>query len=848
MLGEKDGRSTVRRLSQTTASGSNGSLNAIFEKEVIQSCNTGHWAGIWQLCAFASISGHPVRSIYPAKNALVRTDLHRTIAPRPSRQTGIEEYKIMWTKIGCYGKQNLQGWWKPNHFVPCVKRDLLQTLNERKATSKDDLPAGSDTTTNHKQRYLTLADFIVVRKDKKNKKKKHENARETETIENTAFVHSNQNSSPSRCSQEAGAKMAKNKLNEDKMMFSTTSSKGVRPDSLLNSSTSQEEKSITLADFLAKREDHTIKSSKQRATSNDRGSSDSREKDISPVGSILRHTCMNSRTTEWKSELPRQCNTETATAAEKQTTVTTANTSNRHQQTTVTTANIPNRHQQTTVTTANISNRHQQGLQRIKTSDDGALLVTSAKRAERTKKKTEVKMENIRDYFKPIANISTECDQKSVKPDQLQDAHKKDNVCQQLYVEPNMLPLSVRKRWYRKYGEALSSNRSRALNRDNAIIMENDSMVGIQRSTIKESLKESSERLTVLMDTCPRPSIKKYANLAAVKAVCTELTESPILSTQKASSVYQTTKHRILGDNEGDIVKRTAMQTYETLSKYMSIMQVYIHQNAYIMEDRGDKLANVVEDIYNLTTSQNFQQVINKHVEDKIGHLYKHALEYLDSERDRDTVTCLLTKITSVTFMANLEGVKNRKRIQKARDIVPAHIKAYQDIIAKFKCKENQTTSQQKAVLRKVKELKKKGDLRHSMSGRGRALKCEQNPNLVPVLEYEFGFGDFEERGGGGMEAHPRLTSGILYKAADNKTTMAHARETILATGPKDFSISLSSCYNYTQNYKKGTYEAKRHHEGKGVNAMISLHRAPKTAVVKDTVINAHYCSAAINF
>ena len=198
--------------------------------------------------------------------------------------------------------------------------------------------------------------------------------------------------------------------------------------------------------------------------------------------------------------------------------------------------------------------------------------------------------------------------------------------------------------------------------------------------------------------------------------------------------------------------------------------------------------------------------------------------------------------------MTKLHGVKSRKRIQKARDIVPSHIKAYQEIIAKAKDKGELSKAQQRAVLRKVMDLKRKGDLRHSMAGRGRMMKCEENPNLVPVMEYEFGCGDFAERGGGGLEAHPRLTSGILYKAADNKTTMALARETILATGPKDFTISLSSCYNYTENYKKGTFEAKRHHEGKGVNAMISLHRAPKTAVVKDLVVNAHYCSAAINF
>ncbi|CAG2211392.1 unnamed protein product [Mytilus edulis] len=106
----------------------------------------------------------------------------------------------------------------------------------------------------------------------------------------------------------------------------------------------------------------------------------------------------------------------------------------------------------------------------------------------------------------------------------------------------------------------------------------------------------------------------------------------------------------------------------------------------------------------------------------------------------------------------------------------------------------------------------------------------------------------YEQRGGGGMEAHSRLTNTIKYKSATNRTRMADARETVLAAGPPDFNISLSTCNNYTQNYRKGTYQAKQHHEGKNVNAMISLHSAPKTAVVKDTVVNAHYCSANINY
>ena len=44
------------------------------------------------------------------------------------------------------------------------------------------------------------------------------------------------------------------------------------------------------------------------------------------------------------------------------------------------------------------------------------------------------------------------------------------------------------------------------------------------------------------------------------------------------------------------------------------------------------------------------------------------------------------------------------------------------------------------------------------------------------------------------------------------------------------------------QNYREGTYQAKRHHSGKGVNACLSLHKPPRTGVeqfvIKFTLVN----------
>ena len=71
------------------------------------------------------------------------------------------------------------------------------------------------------------------------------------------------------------------------------------------------------------------------------------------------------------------------------------------------------------------------------------------------------------------------------------------------------------------------------------------------------------------------------------------------------------------------------------------------------------------------------------------------------------------------------------------------------------------------------------------------------------MLSHAFGECDVSECGGGGLEAHPRLTTGTLYRASGSATTMKRAREILLSYAPDGFKISLSSCYNYTEITEK---------------------------------------------
>ena len=154
-------------------------------------------------------------------------------------------------------------------------------------------------------------------------------------------------------------------------------------------------------------------------------------------------------------------------------------------------------------------------------------------------------------------------------------------------------------------------------------------------------------------------------------------------------------------------------------------------------------------------------------------------------------------------------------------------------------------TQQHRDTQRATAKMKEK-HFKVIAEGRGRKLKCEECPELAQYIEFAFGEGDRVFRGGGGLQADPRLLDTTLFKAADNATVMRHAKEIISKVRP-EFKISTSCLYTYTMNYGKGTKQAERHHHGKGVNANISLHKAPNTSH-HIYPINAHWSSTHVNY
>ena len=96
------------------------------------------------------------------------------------------------------------------------------------------------------------------------------------------------------------------------------------------------------------------------------------------------------------------------------------------------------------------------------------------------------------------------------------------------------------------------------------------------------------------------------------------------------------------------------------------------------------------------------------------------------------------------------------------------------------------------------------------------------------------------------MQEDPRLLNTNLYRAADNTTVMRLVQEMLLTIKP-GFTISTSCLCTYSNNYQKGTVQAKQHPHGRDINANVSLHKAPNTSE-KVHPLNTHWTLCHVNY
>jgi hypothetical protein len=437
--------------------------------------------------------------------------------------------------------------------------------------------------------------------------------------------------------------------------------------------------------------------------------------------------------------------------------------------------------------------------------------------------------DSFRSYFIPLKNSNNQ--------NNVEVSEASPNVTND---DEEVLPLNgPNLRWYFEKGVNALANVARTEARmNNQVVFEDSKRKGLVRGGVTGNLSENIELLLEKLSAAG--SNNQQNHLRAMLSIARFLMDNGyIVPTQKLAEMYKEIKSL----KESTRIESSRM--IEILSKHLNVAQVYIGRRGYTIENHGKEVMKLLDSVQGIEMSD--ESIVNMKVEEAIGDSYATTMDYLDSKRDRDTLKAVLTKITSINFMANIANVQDKRTFKRSRDIVTKNLQVFEEM--KREVDDLETSLSGEALRRKkyrTLQTMKLNNLRHVFKGRGRELKCEQLPDLAAILEYAFGEADRVNRAGGGLESHPRLIDTVLYRATDSNTVMKNARETILALAPKGFDICLSSCYNYTQNFRQGTYQAKRHHSGKGINACISLHKPPRTGV-EQFVVNLHWSTQNVN-
>ena len=280
------------------------------------------------------------------------------------------------------------------------------------------------------------------------------------------------------------------------------------------------------------------------------------------------------------------------------------------------------------------------------------------------------------------------------------------------------------------------------------------------------------------------------------------------------------------------------------LCKYFNISQVYIFDQAFIVQNSDGM--NLECCLQSISSAIDEDFIVKKRLEDRLQGVFKSMLQYVDTHRDKQVLKALIAEVSDIAFTAKLQGIQSRSGTRNAKQNVRNNLEKYQAIRTTSQIVRNDMTNrQQRQLTERIISTTKLKELRTIAPGRGRKLKYEKFPEMAAILEYAFGECDTKE-GGGGLEAHPRLTNETMYRTSDNVTSMRKAREILLAFAPDGFHISLSACYNYTENYRSGSAQAKRHHEGENVNAKVSLRKPPRTGV-EQLIVNLHWSTTNVN-
>ena len=146
-------------------------------------------------------------------------------------------------------------------------------------------------------------------------------------------------------------------------------------------------------------------------------------------------------------------------------------------------------------------------------------------------------------------------------------------------------------------------------------------------------------------------------------------------------------------------IKTMSLTFFETLSKHLPICQIYLGKKAYVIEDRMQEVSIVSAAVDILLKDPYF--IVSNYIKNRIGHIYKDVIDFLDTKRDKDVMRAILAKITSVRYAARLEGLQSRYAVRNASDRLEADLLTYSELKKTSQVVRNDMTNEKQALLQR---------------------------------------------------------------------------------------------------------------------------------------------------
>ena len=175
-------------------------------------------------------------------------------------------------------------------------------------------------------------------------------------------------------------------------------------------------------------------------------------------------------------------------------------------------------------------------------------------------------------------------------------------------------------------------------------------------------------------------------HIRVVIAVGRFISHGPIVKTQEVAKVYQQQKNVAS--------KKDSIEVYEMLCKYFNISQVYIFDQAFIVQNSDGM--NLECCLQSISSAIDEDFIVEKRLEDCLQGVFK---QYVDTHRDKQVLKALIAEVSDIAFTAKLQGIQSKSGTRNAKQNVRNNLEKYQVIQTTSQIVRNDMTNRQQRQL-----------------------------------------------------------------------------------------------------------------------------------------------------